>query len=517
MRLKRHLDINEILHAADAHREITGSWPTRDSGNVLGMLGETWAGIDQALRDGRRGLPGASTLAQFLAEKRKVRNIKRLPPLTEEKILSWADAHHQRTGTWPTLNSGRVTASDGDRWSAIAPALYAGRRGLPGGSSLAQLLAAHRGVRNPCAMPPFTPEQILAWADEHHARTLTWPTAKSGPITAAPGETWGAVDTALSKGARGLLGGSTLALLLAENRSVRNLHTRPRLSVEQILSWVDAYHQDSGERPEVNSGPLQEAPGETWLIIEKALRAGLRGLPGGSSLRQLLNEHRGVRNPKALPALSVREILAWASAHHKRTGQWPIKKSGIIAEAPEETWLCVDSALRRGSRGLRGGSSLARLLAEHGKKRNNKGRPPFSRKKIVAWAKAYHVRTGEWPRRDSGPVMDAPGESWCAIDTALQSGIRGLAGGSSLRQLLYVKGCGVPNPLPGPPFTLEEILQWAEVHFERGHLAQGSIWPDCRCSGGNLEWSGCCPTEREPKSPWPFVAGETPYRKANRA
>jgi len=35
-------------------------------------------------------------------------------------------------------------------------------------------------------------------------------------------------------------------------------------------------------------------------------------------------------------------------------------------EAPLETWQAIDHCLRSGGRGLNGGSSLARILAEHG-------------------------------------------------------------------------------------------------------------------------------------------------------
>ena len=46
-------------------------------------------------------------------------------------------------------HSGRVADGDGETWSGINTALQAGRRGFPGGSSLARVLAKHRGVRNP--------------------------------------------------------------------------------------------------------------------------------------------------------------------------------------------------------------------------------------------------------------------------------------------------------------------------------------------------------------------------------
>jgi hypothetical protein len=63
--------------------------------------------------------------------------------------------------------------------------------------------------------------------------------------------------------------------------------------------------------------------------------------------------------------LTVEQILAWADAHRARTGGWPRIGSGPIADAPGENWNAVDTALRVGCRGLPGGDSLPRLLAEH--------------------------------------------------------------------------------------------------------------------------------------------------------
>jgi hypothetical protein len=57
-------------------------------------------------------------------------------------------------------------------------------------------------------------EEILRRADEHHACTGRWPTAGSGPVAAAPGETWSAVNQALHSGPRGLPGGDSLVRLL---------------------------------------------------------------------------------------------------------------------------------------------------------------------------------------------------------------------------------------------------------------------------------------------------------------
>src|SRR5262249_32726992 len=152
-----------------------------------------------------------------------------------------ADAYHRRTGHWPIIRSGSIRGAHDDSWRNIDNALRYGLRGLPGGSSLAQLLAEERGVRNPCRLSRLTLAQILTWADAHHQRSGKWPNTESGPIVDAPGETWKAIDQALRLGMRTLKGGSSLARLLAQRRGVRNIQALPPLTVKQILAWADAY------------------------------------------------------------------------------------------------------------------------------------------------------------------------------------------------------------------------------------------------------------------------------------
>jgi hypothetical protein len=171
---------------------------------------------------------------------------------------------------------------------------------------LAKLLAKHRKARNRRALPPLSVEQILTWADEHHRRTGQWPNEYSGPVKGAAGETWSAINSALIHGFRGCPGGSSLIRLLAERRGVRNRAGLPHLSTAQILKWVDALHGRTGLWPRQNSGPVHDAPGETWCGINSALRFGGRGLRGGSSLCRLLEKHRHV--PKGLKA----RPLGWA-------------------------------------------------------------------------------------------------------------------------------------------------------------------------------------------------------------
>ena len=353
--------------------------------------------------------------------------------MTIPEILAWADEHRRLTGRWPQSTSGPTGLPIGETWGAIQSALSKGMRGLEGGSSLAQLLAEHRELRG-----PLTPERILAWADAHHAATGRWPTRASGRVRGVEGETWVAIDLALLLGRRGLPEGSSLPRLLAESRPVRNVHTLPRLTLEQILAWADAYHAKTGRWPRGRSGRVADAPDETWGAVDAALLQGLRGLPGGTTLAQLLAEHRGAAAIQTSRPLTVDQILAWADAHHAATGHWPVEESGPAPGAPGETWKGISMALAKGHRGLSAGSSLARLLAERRGARNRKGLPRVSIKQIRAWARAYRSATGLWPTLQSGPIAEAPapGETWAAIDRALRGGHRGLPGALSLAQLL---------------------------------------------------------------------------------
>jgi hypothetical protein len=463
---RRPLSIPEIVRWATLYREHTGRHPTKDSGGIAHARGETWAGIDNALRLGLRGLPAGGSLARLLAEHCSARNLHDLPALTEDRILDWADSWHQRTGEWPTADAGILPDTGGEKWSAIHAALRGGARGLPGGSSLARLLQARRGVRNRKGLPPLTEEQILTWVDAHRLRYGVWPTSESGVIVDAPGETWLAVNMALRNALRGLPGGSSLALLLAERCGIRNSWTRPLLSVESILAWADAWHERTGNWPNLQSGPIPDTQGETWRTVNHALRRGSRGMRQKTSLAKLLAAERGVRNQVSVPRLSRNRILVWARAHFRRHGMWPTRDAGPIEESPDDTWAAIDSALREGNRGLPCGSSLARLLASQGDKRNPQGLPRLSKRKILAWADAHFQCTGSWPNVNSGEVVDATDERWDLIDNALRQGHRGLSGGSSLL-LLLVQKRGVRHPLALPPLTEEMILSWIDLHQQR--------------------------------------------------
>jgi hypothetical protein len=293
-RCKPGLTIEDILAWADAHHRHRGEFPTMYSGVVKdGWLGDNWRMIDNALRYGLRGLPGGSSLAKLLTEKRGYRNVRALPPLTADEIAGWAASFHRRHAAWPNEMSGSIPESPGETWVNINAALRTGNRGLPGDDSLAQLLARQFGARTKAAIPNLIVETILAWAGQHHATTGSWPTRNSGPVQGQPGESWVAIDAALIKGGRGLKSRHSLAQLLAKERGVRHKGQLPKLRIKTIVRWAKSHYSHHGGWPTSESGPILDAPGETWKAVNQALHEGLRGLPGGSSLHAVLVRHLG--------------------------------------------------------------------------------------------------------------------------------------------------------------------------------------------------------------------------------
>ncbi|MEO8496642.1 MAG: hypothetical protein ABI614_16360 [Planctomycetota bacterium] len=142
----KRLTVAQILRWADAHKQRTGSWPAIESGCVAESPKDTWAAINAALKNGRRGFPGGSSLSKLLLQKRKAWNKTTRPKLTIEKILMWADAHHRKTGEYPSSQCGAVSAAAGESWNCINWNLLCGGRGVGPGTSLARLLSKHRGV-----------------------------------------------------------------------------------------------------------------------------------------------------------------------------------------------------------------------------------------------------------------------------------------------------------------------------------------------------------------------------------
>jgi hypothetical protein len=212
------------------------------------------------------------------------------PELSVEFVLERAREYIDKNGKKPNRTSGDVEGGfPGDCWSAYDTALNLGYRGFRPGSSLAKFLAEHLGTRNHKELPDLTEDQIVDLMKAHKERTGSYPIHSSGYVTGGhPGDSWCGYNLALSRGTRGLPGGSSLAILRKSRLGVRNHKDLPKLNEDTIVELAKGFREKNGTLPNKNSGP---ASGEdTWGRIDTALREGLRGLPGGSSLAQLIRK-----------------------------------------------------------------------------------------------------------------------------------------------------------------------------------------------------------------------------------
>jgi hypothetical protein len=135
---------------------------------------------------------------------------------------------------------GRMSISAATTWLDVDESLRAGTPGQPGGSLLARLLAARRGVRNRKALPKLAIRGILDWADAHWRRTGKWPSRSSGLIFDT-GEKWSAVDAALRSGTRVCLARAPKADGHRDERADHMVHsTNARRQARAIGYQADA-------------------------------------------------------------------------------------------------------------------------------------------------------------------------------------------------------------------------------------------------------------------------------------
>lgn len=200
-----------------------------------------------------------------LTKTRASRAIRNRPPLRISAILRWAAAHHEKTGRWPSVNSGPVKGVPGEHWNAINTALFMGYRGLPARSSLAKLL--DRRMNGRCRKrPASSPRHVLKRPGRHDPGRGMPPRIASVRILGSHGDVWRTYRT---------------AALLDRRRSAP-------LTTKQILKWARVYRARTGKWPTVESGRIA-GTSETWRAVNQALYLGRRGLPRSpGSLSKLL-------------------------------------------------------------------------------------------------------------------------------------------------------------------------------------------------------------------------------------
>lgn len=324
---------------------------------------------------------------------------------------------------------------------------------------------------------------ILTSAFLHKEQTGSWPHKGSGIITtgALKGKNWATVDHDIENGKIALQSDArSLSELLTPYKLIENLTlddilfdepmlNQNTLHIEDILKAAQQYFDATCRWPNCNdfeiirTGVLE---GETWGRIDKALRDGLRGLPGGSSLSKLLIEN-GIGN-----AMNANDVLEGAKLHHKTYGSWPSSSDTTpikIGKLKGKNWKAIDTAFHRGYFELPTGTTLSQFLRSHGCHDDN----TLHAEDIIAAAKQHKQQTGKWPScKDNAVIKEGAlkGEKWTTIHTALRDGYR---------ELPKIEG-GLPgflkeNNCVDRPATQYDVLQSA-FNYRNAHPQ--NKWPN---------------------------------------
>lgn len=368
---------------------------------------------------------------------RIVDNVSEVLPkssLTEQYILDLGRVHFKTHGVWPNPKAGGPAGDSGENWTALNAALRAGYRGLPGGSSLRKLFEEKKVL--------WTEEKVRGWAEAYFSENGAWPNVNSGQVSESPKHTWKAVSAALWTGAYGLPGGSSLRRFL--NSGIN----KDDLSIEEVKKWVSDYIKENGIAPTSNCGSIIGTK-ETWRTVYSAFERKNRGIPHSASWTEIVG--------RKWAQISIEKVKKWAQTYFDLNGKWPSSKSGRdgIDDDSGETWMSIISSLRSGCRGVRKKMSCIKELMTD---EVPPGRPgKLSMELIKTWADAFFAKNGYYPLTRSGPVDEAPGETWRNIEAAMRKGNRGLPKGS-LTEFLRGKKYDL---------TIQQIKEWILIYEAR--------------------------------------------------
>ena len=108
----------------------------------------------------------------------------------------------------------------------------------------------------------------------------------------------------------------------------------------------------------------------------------------------------------------------------------------------------------------------------------------LTKKQIGAWDVLHHQDTGQWLRVRSGPIMDAPGESWAVIEATFdQRAPRRFIVGQAPR-----KASPSAHRADLPPLNRQHDPEAGRFAPPEGRkVAKCRVRTDARCARGNMD------------------------------
>ena len=279
-----------------SNRERTGKWPTKTSGPIPEAPGESWNAVTAALREGLRGLPGGSSLALLLAEKRGVR--QRLDPTEPHHPASpgLAGRFPRAVGLLAQFEVGPDPRSSRRNVACDQLALRARIAGIGRGAFVSQVDGGGAGCTEPRQPPPVVPQKAsLLGPSPTISERESGPRKILAPSLTALGKRgvpWTRLYGPAAEGCRGQSSFPGFWTLVGSSKIPGPFHgPRRKIAV--------------GRRPFPTHGPmaggnLGAGPGRFRRAVgldPVALRRGLRGLPGGLLPNPIAGSETGGTTP----------------------------------------------------------------------------------------------------------------------------------------------------------------------------------------------------------------------------
>lgn len=422
------ISIEQLRQAVESFRLANaGRFPTMDDADALPGL--AWGTIDTRLREGHRGLPGATSLSKWLDSTYPVERF--VGSLTSANLHAWVDAHRATNdGAFPHIGAGAIPGVN-RTWQSVHEALRDKAFPFTKCRSLSGWLDDQFPLDRRRKASLLTADLIVGAVDAYRAEHRgEFPYRESGKV-AGLNLTWTQIDNALRQG------GKSLAKWLA-----KRYPDFVEVSEQRLRAWAEEFAcQNARALPTSKSGEIA-GTGWSWLQVDRAFRSGAWRWTTVDTLSAWLDT--------AYPAeriLTQENVRKWVTAHIEAQGTFPSSESTApVAENSAWTWGRINATMVRGSLGWEGKCSLAAWL--------NSQYPDdrmLTPRNLHAWVTNYAHAHGLFPGRHS---LDAasPGAhwNWFEVDKALRRESAGWKGRTTLADWI------AENVAPATDDTLEE-------------------------------------------------------------
>ncbi|MFJ1470156.1 hypothetical protein [Massilia orientalis] len=405
------ISIEQLRQAVESYREAHGLFPIADDGQALPGL--TWRTIDRRLRDGHRGLPGATSLRKWLDENYQAERY--VAPYSSASMRAWVVTHREANGgAFPHVASGEILGAN-RTWMDVNDALRKRQLAFTKSGSLSSWLDDQFPLDRKKKATLLTADLIISLVEAYRAEhDGSFPYRESGKV-AGLNMTWTQLDNALRQG------GKSLAKWLG-----RRYPDYVEVSEQRLRAWVDEYAcANARALPSLASGEIA-GTGWTWTQVDRAFRRGEWRWAPADSLSAWLDA--------TFPAeriLTPANVRMWVENHVTLHGSFPTKES-TTPVAPESawTWPRINSAMIAGSYSWREKATLAAWLD-----RQYPECRILAPANLHAWVSGHAAAHGDHPTRHSlEPAAYGAHWNWFEIDKALRRETGGWQGRTTLSE-----------------------------------------------------------------------------------